>query len=72
MSEILPNKLYLGNFEAAESLELLQSHGITHILVCGEFLDIVTDECNIRISPKSSNIFRFLSKIASHKRSWNI
>lgn len=40
MDEILPDKLYLGNYEAASNLELLQLRGITHILVCGEFLKV--------------------------------
>lgn len=38
MDEILENKLYLGNAEASNNLELLQQKGITHILVCGSFL----------------------------------
>lgn len=41
IDEILPNKLFLGNVEAAESMDLLRSKNITHILVCGEFLDVV-------------------------------
>ena len=36
--EIIPNKLYLGNNESAKSLETLQKHQITSILICGYFL----------------------------------
>ena len=32
LDEIIPG-LYLGNYEAAKSLETLQKHSITHILV---------------------------------------
>ena len=36
--EIIPNKLYLGNNEAAKNLELLKKNNITSILICGYFL----------------------------------
>ena len=36
--EIIPQKLYLGNNEAAKNLELLKKNNITSILICGYFL----------------------------------
>lgn len=37
-SEIIPNKLYLGNNEAAKNKDLLKKNNITAILICGYFL----------------------------------
>jgi protein-tyrosine phosphatase len=36
--EIIPEKLYLGNNEAAKNLEILKKNNITSILICGYFL----------------------------------
>ena len=36
--EIIPNKLYLGNNEAAKNKDLLKQNNITAILICGYFL----------------------------------
>ncbi|CAD8063433.1 unnamed protein product [Paramecium primaurelia] len=38
ISEIVPNKLYLGNYIAAKNKKLLQKYKITDILICGDFL----------------------------------
>ncbi|CAD8083437.1 unnamed protein product [Paramecium sonneborni] len=38
ISEILPNKLYLGNYIAAKNKNLLKKYQITHILICGDYL----------------------------------
>ena len=36
--EIIPQKLYLGNNEAAKNLNILKKNNITSILICGYFL----------------------------------
>ena len=36
--EIIPQKLYLGNNEAAKNLDILKKNNITSILICGYFL----------------------------------
>ena len=36
--EIIPERLYLGNNEAAKNLEILKKNNITSILICGYFL----------------------------------
>jgi hypothetical protein len=38
---IIENKLYLGNYDSAKSIEILKKSGITHILVCGNELECV-------------------------------
>ncbi|CAK69657.1 unnamed protein product (macronuclear) [Paramecium tetraurelia] len=38
ISEIIPQKLYLGNYIAAKNKNLLKKYQITHILICGDFL----------------------------------
>jgi protein-tyrosine phosphatase len=37
-SEIIPNKLYLGNNEAAKNKDLLKKNNVSAILICGYFL----------------------------------
>ena len=37
-SEIIPNKLYLGNNEAAKKKDLLKKNNVSAILICGYFL----------------------------------
>ena len=36
--EVIPNKLYLGNYESAKNLKILEEKQITAILICGYFL----------------------------------
>ena len=35
---VIPNKLYLGNYESAKNLKILEENQITAILICGYFL----------------------------------
>ena len=39
VSEIIPKKLYLGNYDTAKSKETLEKHKISHILTCGKYME---------------------------------
>ena len=60
--EIIPNKLYLGNNEAAKNLELLKKNNITSILICGYFLsEFFPNEFNYKTLEFEDNEFEIIT-----------
>lgn len=35
----ITDKIYLGNYDGARELDMLKGYGITHVLICGSFLN---------------------------------
>ena len=64
ISEIIPNKLYLGNYYSATLKEALKEKGITHILMIGYYLNEIYPEdfiyMNIEIDDdEHEDIFKY-------------
>jgi len=60
--EIIPNKLYLGNNEAAKNLQLLKKNNITSILICGYFLsEFFPNEFNYKTLEFEDNEFEIIT-----------